>query len=108
MKPTAICGMRAFLPLYSKGVYVGNVAWATTEDDLKQAFNKFGEITSANIIMDRMTGRSRGFGFVNFESEESAAKAIEEMQGFELLGRPIRVNEAIPMTTRPGSGGEEQ
>ena len=58
--------------------------------------------------MDRMTGRSRGFGFVNFESEESAAKAIEEMQGFELLGRPIRVNEAIPMTTRPGSGGEEQ
>jgi RNA recognition motif-containing protein len=86
-------------------IYVGNLSNQTTEDDLRQAFEAFGQVESANIIKDKFSGDSRGFGFVEMPSKEEAQKAIEEMNGKDLTGRAINVNEARPRTDRGGGRG---
>ena len=86
-------------------IYVGNLSNQTTEDDLRQAFEAFGQVESVNIIKDRFSGESRGFGFVEIPSKEEAQKAIEEMNGKDLNGRAVNVNEARPKTDRGGGGG---
>ncbi len=75
-------------------VYVGNLSWNIGDEGLKEAFSEVGEIEEAVVIMDRIKNRSRGFGFVTFVNPEDAQKAIEEMDGKEVDGRPIRVSEA--------------
>ena len=87
----------------SKNIFVGSLAWATTSEGLEQAFAQFGVVTSAKVISDRETGRSKGFGFV--EMETGGDEAIEAMNGTELDGRNIVVNEARPREDRGGRGG---
>ncbi len=82
-------------------LYVGGVAYRTTDQGLQDAFAQAGTVVSARIIMDRMTNRSRGFGFVEMENDEDAKKAIEMWHGKELDGRELIVNEARPMEERP-------
>ena len=89
----------------SKKLFVGGLSWGTTDDGLHGAFSPFGEIVEAKLITDRETGRSRGFGFVTFASDRGAAKAIAEMDGTELDGRTIKVNEAEDKPARTGGGG---
>ena len=86
-------------------IYVGNLSHEATEDDLRQAFEAFGQVESVNIIKDRFSGESRGFGFVEIASKQEAQKAIEEMNGKDLMGRAVNVNEARPKTTRRDGGG---
>ena len=86
-------------------IYVGNLAQEATEDDLRQAFEEFGQVESVNIIKDKFSGESRGFGFVEMPSKDEARKAIEEMNGKDLMGRAVNVNEAKPKTDRGGGGG---
>ncbi len=85
----------------SKKLYVGSISYNTTEDALKAAFEEAGTVESVVIIMDKMTNRSKGFGFVEMSSEEEAQKAIDMFNGKELDGRKIIVNEARPMADRP-------
>lgn len=85
-------------------LYVSSLAYATTQDGLRDAFAQAGTVTSATIIMDKMTGRSRGFGFVEMGSAEDAQKAIEMWNGKDLDGRQIKVAEARPKEDR-GNGG---
>lgn len=87
----------------AKRIYVGNLPWATTSDDLRDMFSQHGEVESAEVISDRETGRSRGFGFVAMTSDEATAKAIEALNGHDLDGRPLVVNEA--RERQPRSGG---
>ncbi len=94
----------------AKKLYVGGLPYSTTQDELQEAFSKAGAVSSATIITDKMTGRSRGFGFVEMSSDDEAAKAIEMWNGQELAGRKLTVNEAKPMEERPrrdnrGGGG---
>ena len=89
----------------SKKLFVGGLSWGTTDDGLHGAFSRFGEIAEAKVITDRETGRSRGFGFVTFAADESAVTAITEMNGTELDGRTIKVNEAEDKGFRTGGGG---
>ncbi|MFA5934332.1 MAG: RNA-binding protein [Candidatus Paceibacterota bacterium] len=84
-----------------KKLYVGGVSYSTSEDALSAAFSKAGEVTSAAIIMDKMTGRSKGFGFVEMATDEGAKAAIEMWNGQELDGRKLTVNEARPKEERP-------
>ena len=84
----------------AKKLYVGGLAYATTEDGLRNAFAQAGNVASASIIMDRMSGRSKGFGFVEMSTDEEAEKAIEMWNGKELEGRRLTVNEARPMEPR--------
>ncbi|MCP4868711.1 MAG: RNA-binding protein [Proteobacteria bacterium] len=86
-------------------LFVGGLAWATTDDSLRNCFQAFGTVTDAKVITDRETGRSRGFGFVTFSSNDEAATAIAEMDGRDLDGRTIRVNEAQERSPRGGGGG---
>ena len=79
-------------------VYVGNLSYDLSEDDLKQAFEEFGEVTSAKIISERYSGRSKGFGFVEMTSDDEGKAAIEALSGKELSGRTMVVNEARPKT----------
>ena len=88
-----------------KKLYVGNLSYSTTEDDLREAFAKIGEVESATLIIDQMSGRSKGFGFVEMASDEDAAKAISELNGTTLTDRTITVNEARPKKERGGGGG---
>jgi len=89
----------------AKKLYVGNLSYSTTSDSLRDAFAKAGAVVSANVLMDRMSGRSRGFGFVEMEDAD-AGKAIDMWNGKELDGRALTVNEARPMEARaPRSGG---
>lgn len=81
-------------------IYVGNLAYATTDDGLKAAFAAYGEVTSARVVADRMTGRSKGFGFVEMPNREQAQAAIDALNGQPLDGRPIRVNESQPKPPR--------
>jgi len=76
-----------------KKLFVGGLSWNTTDDGLLEAFSAFGEVSDAKVITDRDTGRSRGFGFVTFAESDAAATAIAQMDGTELDGRTIRVNE---------------
>jgi len=87
----------------ARKLFVGGIAWATTNEGLREAFERFGEVEDARIITDRDTGRSRGFGFVTFQDDDAAQAAIQEMDGEELDGRRLRVNEANER--RPGGGG---
>lgn len=89
----------------SKRLYVGNLAWSTTDESLGEAFAQAGTVTSSSIITDRETGRARGFGFVEMSTEEEAQNAIQNMDGFDLDGRNIRVSEARERTPRQGNGG---
>lgn len=82
----------------NKKLYVGNLSWGINDDSLRAAFAEFGEVTSAQVAMDRMTGRSRGFAFVEFATEEAAAAAVAGLDGRELDGRELRVNIAMPKT----------
>jgi RNA recognition motif-containing protein len=77
-------------------IYVGNLAWEMTEEELQKEFTSFGEVESARIITDKFSGRSKGFGFVEMPNKEEAEKAIAELNGKELKGRAIKVNEARP------------
>ncbi|MHB8841942.1 MAG: RNA recognition motif domain-containing protein [Candidatus Aquicultor sp.] len=86
-------------------LYVGNLAYTTTEDELREKFSQFGEVESVNVIMDRDTGRSKGFGFVEMGTEDAAKAAIEAMNGQEIDGRTIKVSESKPQERRPGGGG---
>lgn len=81
-------------------LFVGSLAWATTSDALNAAFAKAGKVVEANVVMDKMSGRSRGFGFVEMASEADAAKAIEMLNGSDLDGRKIFVAEAKPQENR--------
>jgi cold-inducible RNA-binding protein len=87
----------------SKKLYVGNLAFSTTSDDLKQAFSQFGNVQSASVVTDRDSGRSRGFGFV--EMGDGAEAAIQGLHGTDLQGRTLTVNEAKPREERSGRGG---
>jgi RNA recognition motif-containing protein len=82
-------------------IYVGNLSWNTNDDELRGAFEAFGEVSSAKVIMDRETGRSRGFGFVEMPDDSAAKDAIEGMNNKDLGGRTLRVNEARPRDDRP-------
>ena len=86
-------------------IYVGNLAHQVTEEELRQAFEEFGQVAEARIIMDKFSGESKGFGFVEMPSKEEAEKAIEEMNGKDLKGRALNVNEARPKTDRGGGRG---
>lgn len=86
-------------------IYVGNLSFKTTEDELRQAFEAFGSVTAVNVISDRETGRPRGFGFVEMSNAEEGRKAIEGMNGTNLGGRTLTVNEARPREPRGGGGG---
>jgi RNA recognition motif-containing protein len=88
-----------------KKLFVGSLSWDTNDDGLHEAFSQFGEITEAKVICDRDSGRSRGFGFVTFTEEEAAEKALSAMNGFELDGRPIRVDFAQDRRGGGGGGG---
>ena len=86
-------------------LYVGNLSFDTTENDLRRLFEAFGTVTSCNLIMDKMTDKSRGFAFVELSSPAEAAKAIAEMNGKDVGGRALTVNEAKPREDRPRGGG---
>ena len=88
-----------------KKLFIGSLAWATDSAGLQTAFERFGDIEEATVISDRETGRSRGFGFVTFNDEASAQQAVSEMNGTELDGRPIVVNEAKEQAPRGNGGG---
>lgn len=88
-----------------KRLYVGNLAWATTEDSVRFAFEQSGTVTDVHIVSDRETGRPRGFAFVEMSSDSEAQAAIEAMDGAELDGRNLRVNEAQERPNRGGGGG---
>jgi RNA recognition motif-containing protein len=77
-------------------IYVGNLSYQLTSEELRQAFEQFGEVSSANVVMDKLTGRSKGFGFVEMPDRASAEAAIKQLDGQALKGRNIRVNEARP------------
>ena len=85
-------------------IYVGNLAYATTDDGLKAAFAAYGEVTSARVVTDRMTGRSKGFGFVEMPDRGQAQAAIDALNGQPLDGRPVRVNESQPKPPRTDRG----
>ncbi len=96
----------------AKKLYVGGLPYSTTDMELKDAFSQAGAVESAVIIMDKMSGRSKGFGFVEMSSDEEAQKAVEMMNGKDFGGRTLTVNEARPMEDRPrrdfrgGGGGD--
>ncbi len=86
-------------------VFVGGLSWDATDDDLKQLFGECGTVSDGVILQDRETGRSRGFGFVTYSSDEEAKAAIEKFHDFEFMGRKLTVNEARPREDRGGGGG---
>ena len=86
-------------------IYVGNISRTAVEQDLQDAFTAFGEVQSVAIIKDKFSGESRGFGFVEMPNKEEAEKAIAALNGKDLKGRPLTVNEARPRTDRPRTGG---
>ncbi|MCA9541293.1 MAG: RNA-binding protein, partial [Myxococcales bacterium] len=88
-----------------KNIYVGNLSFRTTDDQLRSVFEQYGTVERANVIMDRETGRSRGFGFVEMPDDGEASTAIEQLDGFDFEGRRLRVNEARPREGGGGGGG---
>jgi RNA recognition motif-containing protein len=86
-------------------IFVGNLGFDTTDETLREAFSEFGEVTESKVIVDRDSGRSRGFAFVMMATNEQAQKAIAQMDGRTLDGRQLRVNEAEERKPRPGGGG---
>jgi len=90
--------------LMGRRLYVGNLAWTVTDQDLQEAFAEAGQVASSQVIMDRATNRSRGFGFVEMATDEAADTAIKKLNGRDIKGRPIRVNEAQARGTGGGTG----
>jgi len=82
-------------------LYIGNLPWSVKDKELADMFSKFGEVTEAIVIMDKFSGRSKGFGFVTFAQKENADAAVADMNGKEIEGRAIKVSEAKPMEDRP-------
>jgi RNA recognition motif-containing protein len=89
----------------STKLFVGNLSFDTTESDLEEAFAAHGVVIEANLVTDRSTGRSRGFAFVTMSNDDEAESAIGAMNGVELKGRPLKVNEARPRESRPAEAG---
>src|SRR5579871_5996159 len=92
----------------AKNIYVGNLVWGCTADDLLELFQQHGKVARAQVITDRDTGRSRGFGFVEMDDDAEAQRAIDALNGADFNGRPLTVNEAKPREPRgggPGGGG---
>jgi len=89
-------------------IYVGNLSFDVTESDLRKAFEAFGQITEVRLIMDKFSGKPKGFAFIEMPAAEEAQKAITEMNGKDLMGRPIKVNEAKPKTDAPRGGGGDR
>jgi RNA recognition motif-containing protein len=89
----------------AKNIYVGNLTWECTADDLLALFQEHGSVARAQVITDRETGRSRGFGFVEMDNDAEAQKAIDALNGSDYKGRPLTVNEARPREDRGGGGG---
>jgi RNA recognition motif-containing protein len=89
----------------AKNIYVGNLTWDSTADDLLALFQGYGAVARAQVITDRETGRSRGFGFVEMDNDAEAQKAIDDLNGKPFRGRPLTVNEARPREDRGGGGG---
>ncbi len=88
-----------------KRIYCGNLSFKATEDDVRQLFSAHGEVTDVHIVMDRETGRSRGFAFVEMATDEAAKAAISALDGQRVQDRPLKVNEAQPREQRGGGGG---
>jgi RNA recognition motif-containing protein len=86
-------------------IYVGNLSWEVTQEDLKEAFEAHGQVASANLVSDKYTGKSRGFGFVEMPVEDEARSAMGALNGTDLKGRQLNVNEAKPRNNDRGSGG---
>ncbi|WP_297089677.1 RNA-binding protein [uncultured Draconibacterium sp.] len=86
-------------------IYIGNLPFNLGEEDLREIFEEYGEVASAKIIMDKFTGRSKGFGFIEMEDDSEATKAIEELNNAEVGGRNIKVNESKPRENNRGGGG---
>ena len=87
-------------------IYVGNLSFDVSGENLRQAFEAFGQVSSASIVKDKYSGQPRGFGFVEMPNQAEAQAAIQNLNGKELLGRPLNVNEARPRTDRGRSGGQ--
>ena len=85
-------------------IYVGNLAYSVTEDDLKEAFSEFGEVSSATVISDKFSGQSKGFGFVEMPNNSEADAAIKALNESDMKGRNIKVNQAKPKGDRPNRG----
>ena len=86
-------------------IYIGNMSYETTEDNIRQAFESFGEVTSVNVITDRETGRPKGFGFVEMSSDTEGQAAIDGLNSTDMNGRTVSVNVARPRVERGGGGG---
>ncbi len=86
-------------------IYVGNMPYSTSSEELEQLFTQYGSVGEANVIMDRETGRSKGFGFVDMPNDAEATEAINALNSSQLSGRTLRVSEARPRTDRGGRGG---
>ena len=86
-------------------LYVGNLPFSTTDDDLRDLFSPYGNVTSSSVVFDKMSGRSRGFGFVEFSTADEGSKAIEALHGKDVGGRALTVNEARPKEDRPPRSG---
>jgi RNA recognition motif-containing protein len=91
-----------------KNIFVGNLSFNTSEDELRQMFEAFGQVDRVSIMTDRDTGRSRGFGFVEMASDEDGEKAITALNGSQAGGRTLNVNEARPKTEHAGGGGRDR
>ena len=91
-----------------KNIFVGNLSFNTTEDELRQMFGTYGQVDRVSIMTDRDTGRSRGFGFVEMANAEEGEKAIAGLNGSEIGGRTLNVNEARPKTEHGGGGGRDR
>ena len=91
-----------------KNIFVGNLSFSTTEDELRQLFAAYGQVDRVSIMTDRDTGRSRGFGFVEMSSNEDGEKAIAALNGTQLGGRKLNINEARPKTERGAGGGRDR
>lgn len=89
----------------AKNIYVGNLPYTTTGDELVELFQTYGSVTSAQVIIDKFSGRSRGFGFVEMSDDDEAQAAIDDLNNKPFAGRPLTVNQAIPREDRGGGGG---
>jgi RNA recognition motif-containing protein len=101
-----------FLKVFTMNIYVGNLSWSMTDEDLSSLFSEYGTVSSAKILKDKMNGRSKGFGFVEMDDEEAAKTAISSLHETEIQGRKLIVNESQPRAEgeggfkkRPGGGG---
>jgi len=86
-------------------IYIGNLAYSVTEGELEEAFAQYGEVTSAKLILDKFSGQSKGFGFVEMADDQEGRNAIEQLNGSAIKGRNVKVNEARPREDKPRSGG---